>query len=386
MRTIKRTQDIPEYVFSRLDELKAKLISQGTTVINLGIGDPDTPTPSFIVEQLEKSLDQEGVFSYPPYNGIREFREAVCYYYYDKYKVELNPDTQVAALIGSKEGIAHAILGLTDPGDRILIPDIGYPVYSAAAAVAGCSCSFLHLREDRRYLPDLKEIKEEENPRLVIVNYPNNPTGAVADESFFSNLMEKAHKLDMVAINDGAYMDIVREGIRPCSILSTEYGTDNAIEFGSLSKSFNMTGWRIGFAAGSTEAIQQLMKIKTNFDSGQFIPIQKAAALALTQGTYYTGYMNELYSERRKRAEECLGNKGLKYFSSNGTFYIWFRVPEGFSSSGFAEYVLNSTGIIITPGSAFNSGGEGWCRISLTVSDELLEEALKRIANLHICP
>ena len=385
MRTIKRTQDIPEYVFSRLDELKAKLISQGTTVINLGIGDPDTPTPSFIVEQLEKSLDQEGVFSYPPYNGIREFREAVCYYYYDKYKVELNPDTQVAALIGSKEGIAHAILGLTDPGDRILIPDIGYPVYSAAAAVAGCSCSFLHLREDRRYLPDLKEI-EEENPRLVIVNYPNNPTGAVADESFFSNLMEKAHKLDMVAINDGAYMDIVREGIRPCSILSTEYGTDKAIEFGSLSKSFNMTGWRIGFAAGSTEAIQQLMKIKTNFDSGQFIPIQKAAALALTQGTYYTGYMNELYSERRKRAEECLGNKGLKYFSSNGTFYIWFRVPEGFSSSGFSEYVLNSTGIIITPGSAFNSGGEGWCRISLTVSDELLEEALKRIANLHICP
>jgi LL-diaminopimelate aminotransferase len=386
MKAVKRTQAIPEYVFSRLDELKSKLEAQGRTVINLGIGDPDTPTPSFIVECLERALKHKGAFNYPPYEGIKEFREAVCYYYYDKFRVELDPDTQVAALIGSKEGIAHAILGLTDPGDNILIPDIGYPVYSAAAAVAGCTCSLLHLREDRGYMPDLDEINEEEKPRLVIVNYPNNPTGAVANPEFFTRLTGKAHRMGMVAINDGAYMDIVREGTEPSSILATENGMDNALEFGSLSKSFNMTGWRIGFAAGSRDAIKELMSIKTNFDSGQFIPIQKAAAMALRQGAYYTKGMNELYSQRRKRAEECLNNMGLKCFRSYGTFYIWFKVPEGFTSVSFSEYVLMTCGIIITPGSAFNLGGEGYCRISLTVPDQILDEALKKISMLSICP
>jgi len=386
MKAIKRTQAIPAYVFSRLDDLKTKLEEQGKTVINLGIGDPDTPTPSFIVECLERALKQEGVFNYPPYNGIKEFREAVCYYYYNKFRIELDPETQVTALIGSKEGIAHAILGLTDPGDKIIIPDIGYPVYSAAAAVAGCTCKMLHLREDKGYIPDLDEINEKDKPRLVIVNYPNNPTGAVANPEFFSHLTEKARMLDMIAINDGAYMDIISDKAAPCSILATEEGLDNVLEFGSLSKSFNMTGWRIGFAAGSKEAIKRIMDIKTNFDSGQFIPIQKAAAMALTQGTYYTKGMNELYSQRRKRVEECLSNIGIKYFKSNGTFYVWFRVPDGFTSESFAEYVLTATGIIITPGSAFGIGGEGYCRISLTVPDQILDEALEKISMLTVCP
>lgn len=386
MKAVKRTQDIPAYVFSRLDELKTKLEEQGKTVINLGIGDPDTPTPSFIVESLKKALKQEGGFNYPPYNGIKEFREAVCYYYYNKFRVELDPETQVTALIGSKEGIAHAVLGLTDPGDSVIIPDIGYPVYSAAAAVAGCTCKLLHLQEDRGYIPDLNEINEEDNPRLVIVNYPNNPTGAVANPEFFSQLTEKACRMDMVAINDGAYMDIISETGVPCSILATEEGVENVLEFGSLSKSFNMTGWRIGFAAGSREAIKRIMDIKTNFDSGQFIPIQKAAAMALTQGTYYTKGMNKLYTQRRKRVEECLSGIGIKYFRSNGTFYIWFKVPEGFTSESFAEYVLKYSGIIITPGSAFGPRGEGYCRISLTVPDQILDEALEKISMLSVCP
>lgn len=386
MKAVKRTQAIPEYVFSRLDELRSKLEDQGRTVINMGIGDPDTPTPSFIVGCLERAMKQKGAFNYPPYNGIKEFREAVSYYYYDNFGVELDPDTEVAALIGSKEGIAHSILGLTDPGDSILVPDIGYPVYNAAASVAGCRCGFLHLSEDMGYLPDLDEINEEMKPRLVIVNYPHNPTGAVANTEFFSKLAGKARSMDMVAINDGAYMDIVREGIKPCSILATEEGLDNVLEFGSLSKSFNMTGWRIGFAAGSRNAIRELMSIKTNFDSGQFIPIQKAAAMALRQGTYYTKGMNELYSQRRKRVEECLYSIGLKCFRSYGTFYIWFKVPEGFNSASFAEYVLMTTGIIITPGSAFGSGGEGYCRISLTVPDQILDEAIKKISMLSISP
>lgn len=386
MKAVKRTQAIPDYVFSRLDELKTKLEEQGRKVINLGIGDPDTPTPSFIVECLERAMKHEGAFNYPPYNGIKEFREAVCYYYYNKFRIELDPETQVTALIGSKEGIAHAILGLTDPGDSIYIPDIGYPVYSAAAAVAGCTCKILHLREDKGYIPDLDEINEEENPRLVVVNYPNNPTGATANKEFFSRLAGKARRMDMVAINDGAYMDIVSETETPCSILATEEGLGNVLEFGSLSKSFNMTGWRIGFAAGSREAIKRIMEIKTNFDSGQFIPIQKAAAMALTQGTYYTKGMNILYFQRRIRMEECLSKMGLKCFPSKGTFYIWFRVPDGFTSASFAEYVLSDTGIIITPGSAFGSGGEGYCRISLTVPDQILDEAINKISMLNICP
>ena len=386
MKAVKRTQAIPEYVFSRLEELKSKLMLQGVEVINLGIGDPDVATPSFIVKSMEEALMQKGAFNYPPYNGIREFREAVCSYYYKNFKVELDPDTQVTALIGSKEGIAHAILGLTDPGDKILVPDIGYPVYSAAAAVAGCTCSFLPIREENGYLPVLDEMYNVENPRLAIVNYPNNPTGAVADDAFFSSLAGRAEELDMIAINDGAYMDIVGEDKKPCSILAAGKGLDHVLEFGSLSKSFSMTGWRIGYAAGSSRAIKEIMKIKTNFDSGQFIPIQKAAAYALTKGGYFTEGMNRLYSQRRKIAVECLNGIGLCCFASEGTFYIWFKVPEDYTSAEFTEYILNSTGIIITPGSAFGSGGEGYCRISLTVPDDMLYEAIKRISQLCICP
>lgn len=384
MKVVNRTSNIPEYIFSRFDEVKKSLALRGVETIDLGIGDPDLPTPGFIIDAMEGYLRNHQNYKYPPYSGIDEYKKAVADYYRRNFDVELDYNTEVAALIGSKEGIAHLILALTDPEDYVLIPDPAYPVYNAAAVIAGCRPYRMPLTEKNGYLPKLENIYEEvsRKAKLLIVNYPNNPTGALGDKSFFDSLVEYGIKHNIAIANDGAYIGIGDRKYKPVSIMQSPSAKDICVEFGTLSKTFNMTGWRIGYVVGSREIIEKLMLIKTNFDSGQFGAIQQTAAFALKEGEKFTEKMNEIYEKRRKIIVEALGNKGIEVYDSRGTFYVWFKVPKGYKSSEFAAEVLEKSGVMFTPGTAFGSFGEGFCRISLTVDSELLAEAVKRMESL----
>jgi LL-diaminopimelate aminotransferase len=384
LKVVNRTSKIPEYIFSIFDETKKKLFEKGIKVIDLGIGDPDMPTPEFVVEAMHKFTKDSCNHKYPPYSGIDEFKKAVADYYKKSYNVDLDYKTEVVALIGSKEGIAHLFLALADPGDDVLIPDPGYPIYQASAIIAGCNIYKMPLIESNEYLPNIDNIYPEvaKKAKVLIVNYPNNPTGAAADGKFFSKLVDFGKENNVVIVNDGAYMDINRANNSPLSILQTPGAKDIAVEFGSLSKSFNMTGWRLGYVVGNNKALEKILKIKTYFDSGQFAAIQQAGSLALNEGEKFISNINKIYEERRKIAVEKLSSKGLKIYESKGAFYVWFKVPKSYSSTEFVSLVLERTGVLITPGNAFGSYGEGYCRISLTVDTLELAEAMERLADL----
>jgi LL-diaminopimelate aminotransferase len=289
-------------------------------------------------------------------------------------------------LIGSKEGIAHLFLALADNNDYVLIPDPGYPVYNAAAVIAGCSVYKMQLKAEDQYLPRLDNIFPEvaKRAKILIVNYPNNPTGAVASDEFYKGLIGFGKENDIVIVNDGAYMDICRDGTKPKSILQTTGAKDICVEFGTLSKSYNMTGWRIGYIAGNSEVIKKLMVIKTNFDSGQFGALQMAGVKALNEGAKIIKELNEIYELRRGVVIEKLKQLGIEAYNSKGAFYVWFKVPRGYKSEEFSNHVLEKTGVIITPGTTFGASGEGYCRISLTASLNRLEEAMYRIANMKV--
>ncbi|MDF2674008.1 MAG: aspartate/tyrosine/aromatic aminotransferase [Clostridiales bacterium] len=384
MKIVNRTSKLPPYVFSKIDEIKKKLISEGIDIIDIGIGDPDRPTPDFIVNSAIESIKNSAYHRYPPYYGLLEFKIAVAEYYKRKYNVELDHENEVAVLIGSKEGIAHLFLALADNNDYVLIPDPGYPVYNAAAVIAGCSVYKMYLKAEDQYLPRLDNIFPEvaKKAKILITNYPNNPTGAVATEEFYKNLIDFGKGNDIVIANDGAYMDICREGTESRSILQTPGAKDICVEFGTLSKAYNMTGWRIGYVVGNSEVIKKLMVIKTNFDSGQFCALQMAGVKALEEGDKTIEELNKIYELRRKIVIERLKKIGIEPYNSKGTFYVWFKVPRGYKSEEFSSLILEKTGVIITPGNTFGVSGEGYCRISLTVSLERLEEAMNRIINI----
>lgn len=386
MKIVNRTARLPVYVFSRIDEIKRKLIAEGVDIIDIGIGDPDMPTPDFIVNEAIESIKNPDYHKYPPYNGLLEFKIAVAEYYKRKYGVELNYNNEIAALIGSKEGIAHLFLALTDNNDYVLIPDPGYPVYNSAAVIAGCNVYKMYLKPEDQYLPRLESIFPEvaKKAKLLIVNYPNNPTGAVASYEFYKNLISFGMENDIIIANDGAYMDICKEGVNPLSILQIPGAKKISVEFGTLSKSYNMTGWRIGYVVGNPQVIKKLMVIKTNFDSGQFGALQTAGIKALRDGDKTIDELNKIYELRRRIVIDRLMKMGLEAYNSKGTFYVWFRVPRGYKSQEFSTYVLEKAGVIITPGDTFGESGEGYCRISLTVNCEKLEEAMNRIINMKI--
>lgn len=386
MKIVNRTARLPVYVFSRIDEIKRKLIAEGVDIIDIGIGDPDMPTPDFIVNEAIESIKNPDYHKYPPYNGLLEFKIAVAEYYKRKYSVELNYNNEIAALIGSKEGIAHLFLALTDNNDYVLIPDPGYPVYNSAAVIAGCNVYKMYLKPEDQYLPRLESIFPEvaKKAKLLIVNYPNNPTGAVASYEFYKNLISFGLENDIIIANDGAYMDICKEGVNPLSILQIPGAKETSVEFGTLSKSYNMTGWRIGYVVGNPQVIKKLMVIKTNFDSGQFGALQTAGIKALRDGDKTIDELNNIYELRRRIVIDRLMKMGLEAYNSKGTFYVWFRVPRGYKSQEFSTYVLEKAGVIITPGDTFGESGEGYCRISLTVNCEKLEEAMNRMINMKI--
>jgi len=385
LKLANRLSKIPVYIFSRVDELKKRLISSGIDIIDLGIGDPDIKTPDFIVKALEKSIRELGFHNYPPYSGIDEFRRAVASYYKKRFNVELDYEKEVVALIGSKEGIANLFLALTDEGDYVILPDPSYPVYDAAARIAGCNIYKMILSERNNYLPKIENIYPDvaRKAKIILVNYPNNPTGAAANINFYRNLVEFGIKNDISVVNDGAYIDILKDNCSPSSLLQAEEAKRVCVEFGTLSKSYSMTGWRIGYAVGNSEILKKLMIIKTNSDSGQFIPIQQAGAEAIEKGNDFVEYINNIYNKRREIVVNSLKGIGLNVYDSCGTFYVWFKVPGKYKSEEFCQYVLENTGVIITPGNAYGTFGEGYCRISLTIEDERIKEAMNRLSNLN---
>ncbi|GFR35054.1 aminotransferase class I/II-fold pyridoxal phosphate-dependent enzyme [Thermobrachium celere] len=385
MKLSNRLNKVPKYIFSRLDELKAKYKEKGIKVIDLSIGDPDIETPEFVVDFLIESLKNQNYHKYPPYDGIEELKISIANYYKRRFNVDLNYKDEVAVLIGSKEGIAHMFLALTDINDYVIIPDPAYPVYRATANIAGCNVYTMPLIAKENYLPNLDNIYDEvkRKAKLLIVNYPNNPTGAVADVEFFKKLIDFGKQNDILIVNDAAYAEILETGRKPASILQVEGAKDISIEFGSLSKIFSMTGWRVGFVVGNREAISKIVSVKSNFDSGQFIPIQKAAAYALDFTDIYVDFINDIYNERRKIVVDVLRSKNLEVYDSKGTFYVWFKVPPNYNSEEFCSLILERAHVLITPGNAFGDRGEGYARISLTSSTKEIKQAMDKINNIN---
>ncbi|MDQ7037635.1 MAG: LL-diaminopimelate aminotransferase [Aquificota bacterium] len=380
-----RIKALPPYLFAEIDRKKQEKIDQGVDVIDLGVGDPDLPTPDPVVEALKRASEKPENHRYPSYVGMRAFREAVSSWYRRRFGVDLDPDREVIALIGSKEGIAHFPLAFVNPGDVVLCPDPAYPVYRIGTIFAGGQPYTVPLKEENSFLPDLGSIPREvvERAKIIWINYPNNPTTADATEDFYRELVRWAKKHNIIIASDNAYSETYTGDRKPISILQIEGAKEVAIEFNSLSKTFNMTGWRIGMAVGNEELIKALGKVKTNIDSGQFNAVQEAGIVALNLPESETDRIRAIYRERREVMTKALKSIGLEPVESDVTFYVWTRVPEGYTSAEFVEKLLDEAGVVCTPGNGFGDAGEGYFRISLTVPTERLVEAARRIENLR---
>ncbi len=386
MKMAQRIQTIPPYLFAEIDKKKEEAIKRGVDIINLGIGDPDQPTPNNIIEKLRESVKDPNTHNYPPYQGTAEFRTAISLWYKNRFNVKLDPDQEVMALIGSKEGIAHIFLAFIDPGDFSLLPDPGYPVYKTATLFANGFPYTMPLLEENDYLPDLEEIDEEiaQKAKLMFINYPNNPTAAVANKDFYKKVVKFAKKYNILVCHDFAYSEMTFDGYKTSSFLEIEGAKDVGIEFHSLSKIYNMTGWRLGFAVGNKEAISALSIIKTNIDSGVFKAIQQAGVEALAGPQDNIEKMNNIYTRRRDIVINGLNQLGWNLKPTKATFYIWIPTLKGMSSLDFANLLLEKYGIIVTPGIGYGEFGEGFVRIALTVEEKRLEEAIERLKKASI--
>jgi len=381
VRISRKLDRIPPYLFAEVDRKIAEKKAQGVDVISFGIGDPDVPTPGHVVDMLcEESRNPEN-HRYPDYYGLDTFRDSAARWFKRRFDVALDPATEVLSLMGSKEGVAHMALALLDPGDIALVPEPSYPVYAMGTLLAGAESHFLSLTEENGFLPDLGSVPDDiaARSKVLWINYPNNPTGAVAPESFFVEAIEFARERDLVLAHDNAYSEITYDGYVAPSIFQFDGGIDVAIEFHSLSKTFNMTGWRIGFACGNARIVEALGTVKTNIDSGVFNPIQLAAVDALDNGRDDSLEMVELYRRRRDILVSLLDSLGWKAPTPRGGIYIWMPVPAGFDSVSFSTHVLDRAGVFFTPGNAYGPSGEGYVRLSLTVPDERIYEAVKRL-------
>ncbi len=376
-----RVAQIPPYMFAELNKKKAAMIKAGVDVIDLGIGDPDLPTPEHIVEKLIEEVRRPENLKYPSFIGCIEFRQAVADFYKRQFDVELDPETEVLTLIGSKEGIAHVIPSLIDPGDYVLLPDPCYPPYRMATYLANGQIYDMPLRKEHNFEPQFADIPEEiiHRARALFLNYPGNPTTATVDLDFFRRAVSFGRNHQIPIIHDAAYNMVTFDGYKAPSILQVEGAKEVAVEFGSLSKTYNMTGWRIGYVVGNKEIIKSLAIYKSNTDTGQFTPIQKAAAFALNSDQGCIAKHNQIYRDRMQAMIEGLKTIGVHIDPPKGSFFIWAPVPDGYSSSEFVSSVLEQTGVILTPGNAFGTSGEGYFRVSLSVPNERLFQAIERI-------
>lgn len=381
MEEARRIQSLPPYLFARIDEKIADAKVKGVDVISLGIGDPDLPTPDHIIDELVKAARNPANHRYPSYVGMLEFRQAVAEWYKRRSNIELDPKKEVVTLIGSKEGIAHIAFCYLNPGDVALIPDPGYPVYGVGTLLAGGVPYIMPLKEENGFLPDLDMIPEEVayKAKLMFLNYPNNPTGAIADESFYLKVIAFAKKYDIIVCHDGPYSEIAFNSYKPLSFLEVPGAKEVGIEFHSMSKTYNMTGWRIGWAAGNERVIEALGRIKSNIDSGVFQAIQEASIEGLLGSQEIVQEICKIYQERQDIVIEGLTSLGWNVERPKATIYVWPKVPKGFTSTSFCELVLDKTGVVVTPGNGYGEYGEGYFRISLTINTERLKEALKRI-------
>ncbi len=385
MELSNRLKRIPPYLFVELDRLKNEKLKEGADVIDLGIGDPDIPTPQEIVEVAKRALEKAEYHRYPANPGSLFYRKACANYMQRRFGVSFNPEDEVVALIGSKEGIAHFPLAFVNPGDVVLCPDPAYPVYHLGTLLTDGEPYYMSLLWEKGFLPDFSAIPEEvfRKTKILWLNYPNNPTGATADKEFYKEAVRLAKKYNFIIASDAAYVELYYEE-PPLSIFEIEGAKEVAIEFHSLSKTFCMTGWRIGFAVGKRELVQALAKAKSNIDSGVFTAIQEAGAYALNNLESLVPPLREIFKERRDYFAQALEELGYELKKPSATFYLWVKVPKGYTTSEFCKRVLQELAIVITPGNGFGSAGEGYFRIALTVEINRLKEAKERLASLKL--
>jgi LL-diaminopimelate aminotransferase len=376
-----RLEAIPPYMFAELERRIEAKREEGIDVISLGIGDPDTPTFRYIVEAMREAVGDPEAQRYPSNRGRREFREAFADFYLQRFGVEIDPVSEVIPAIGAKECIYNLCFAFLDPGDVALASDPGYPVYTGGPVLAGAEAHLLPLRPSLDFAPDLDAIPDEklEAARLMFVNYPNNPTGAIAPEGFFERVVELATRHEFLVVHDNAYSETTYDGYVAPSFLATPGGKEVGVEVFSLSKGYNMTGWRCAAILGNAEAIKTYWRLKTNVDSGLFEAVQLAGAAALRGPRSEVEEMCRIYQRRRDLVVDALRDIGVEVEAPKGTIYIWAPVPEGHTSTSFAEKVLEEAAIVISPGSMYGPSGEGFFRISLTTPDVLLSEAVERL-------
>jgi len=385
-RKAKRINTLPPYLFAEIDRKKREVQARGADLIDLGIGDPDMPTPGRIIAKLAEAANKPENHRYPSSSGLPEFREAVARWYRSRFGVQVDPEKEVISLIGSKEGIANMAVAFVDPGDVVVVPDPAYPVYGIGALFNGGEVHSLATRVDEGFLPDFGRIPASVTKRtkMVWLNYPNNPTSAVADHEFFARAVEFAHRNEIILCHDAAYTEVSFDGYRPPSILEVDGARDVAIEFHSLSKTFNMTGWRLGMAVGNAELVAGLAQVKSNVDSGVFQAIQEAGILALDQAESFLEPIRRVYQERRDTLVAGLRAAGFDFEAPRATFYAWLSVPPGFSSAALAERLLDEAAVVATPGNGFGAAGEGYVRLTLCSDKARLEEAARRLQKVSL--
>jgi LL-diaminopimelate aminotransferase len=382
MRLSQRVKNLPPYLFVEISRKIAEKRARGEEVISFAIGDPDIPTPQHIIDRLCEAARDPANHRYPESDSLPELRQAVADWYQRRFGISFDPDKEVLPLIGSKEGIAHIAFCFIDRGDIALVPDPGYPVYSVSTMLANGEVYYLPLREENNFLPNLKAIPNHilSRAKLLWLNYPNNPTAAVADLDFFNRVVEFAKQHDLIVCHDGPYTEVAYDGYRPVSFMQAEGAKEVGVEFHSLSKSYNMTGWRIGMAVGNATAIDALKRLKSNLDSGIPQAIQLAAIAALTGPQDCIEEHNAIYQRRRDLIVEVLNSIGLKARPPKASLYIWARVPEGYSSVDFTTDLLDQVGVAVTPGVGYGKHGEGYVRLSLTIPDATLVKGLSRLS------
>jgi LL-diaminopimelate aminotransferase len=381
LRTAKRIESLPPYLFADIDRQIDDAKARGADIISFGVGDPDLPTPPHIVEALIEAARDPATHRYPSYTGMPELRNAIADWYGRRFGVQLDPDTQIQPMIGSKEGIFHLPVAFVDAGDLVLTPDPGYPVYETGALLAGGEPFLLPLTPENGFVPDLSMVPDDvaARARVLWLNYPNNPTAACADLSFFQRAVDFCRAHDVLLAHDAAYTEVTFDGYVAPSVLQATGAMECAVEYHSLSKTYNMTGWRIGWAAGATEAIEALKVLKTNIDSGIFDAIQRAGIAALSGPRDHLDETIERYRHRRDLLCDGLKSMGLVVEPPRGSVYVWTPVPPGYDSKSFATRLLEQAAVVVTPGTGYGRSGEGFIRFSITVPDERLEEGVERL-------
>lgn len=385
MNIARRVESLPPYLFVEISKKIAEKKARGEDVISFGIGDPDIPTPPNIINKLIEAAKDPSNHRYPESIGLPELRKAIAEWYQNRFGVTLNPETEVVPLLGAKEGIAHAAFCFVNPGDTVLVPDPGYPVYAIGTELAGGSPYYLPLTARKKFLPDLTVIHPDvlQKAKVLWINYPNNPTGAVADIDFFSQVVDFAKKNDIAVCHDGPYTEVAFDGYKPVSFLQAPGAKDVGIEFHSFSKSYNMTGWRIGMAVGNAAMIKALATLKSNIDSGIPQAIQLMAIEALRGPQNCIQEHNTVYQRRRDLVVEGLNKMGLEAQVPKASLYVWAKVPPGYTSASFTASLLDQCGVVVTPGPGYGKSGEGFIRLSLTLPDALLIKGLSKLNGWH---